>query len=283
MSSDKNIAILTNALAGTGRAIALAQQLSNHLLSKNISFTVFDQQWPDDLTAFTEIWIVGGDGTVNYFVNKYPDTSVPLVIFNGGTGNDVHWLLYGDLNTEHQLEKMETIAARPVDLGICNDRYFLNGVGIGFEGAVAKDLSGKKKRPGKTSFLIAILKRIFFYSSQEYRIKSKEISTSGKYLFIDVANGQRAGGGFHIAPLSAIDDGWLDLVMVKKLHPFLRLRYLPVIEKGKHLSLGFVKHRKIKKLLVESDTDMLAHLDGELYVARKMEIGVIPARLNIIC
>jgi diacylglycerol kinase (ATP) len=186
------------------------------------------------------------------------------------------------MSLEEQLIKIETAEATAVDLGICNDRYFLNGVGIGFEGAVAKDLAGKKKRPGKASFLIAILKRLFFYSSKDYRIHSEEIYERGKYLFIDIANGQRAGGGFHIAPLSAIDDGWLDLVMVNKLHPLLRLRYLPVIEKGKHLALDFVKHHKTKKVRIESDSDMLAHLDGELYIARQMEIGLLPAQLRII-
>lgn len=280
MSSAKNIAILTNALAGSGRALALTQKLSDHLRKKNISFTVFDKDWPP-LDEYSEAWIVGGDGTVNFFVNRFPNASIPLVIFNGGTGNDVHWLLYGDMSLEEQFIKIETAEATPVDLGSCNDRYFLNGVGIGFEGAVAKDLAGKKKRPGKASFLIAILKRLFFYSSKDYTIRSAEINAKGNYLFIDVANGQRAGGGFHIAPLSAIDDGWLDLVMVNKLHPLWRLRYLPVIEKGKHLALDFVQHHKTTKLLIESDTDMLAHLDGELYIAKSMEIGILKGRLRI--
>ena len=281
MTTGKYIAILSNPLAGAGKASLMAGELADHLSKMGIRFTSFNEHWPADLDLFSEAWIVGGDGTVNHFVNQYPATRVPLVIFNGGTGNDVHWLLYGNISLEQQLERIENAPARPVDLATCNERYFLNGIGIGFEGAVAKDLAGKKKRPGKTSFLIAILKRIFFYSSRRYRTFSEDMNTDNEYLIIDVANGQRAGGGFHIAPESAIDDGLLDVVLVNKLHPFLRLRYLPVIEKGKHLGFDFIKHYKTKQILIESEQEMLAHLDGEVYTGKKFTIGILPGQLSI--
>ena len=259
----------------------MAEKLAGELVMREIPFVLFNEKWPSSLEIYSEAWIVGGDGTVNHFVNQYPDTQVPLVIFNGGTGNDVHWLLYGNISLEQQLQKIEIAPARPVDLATCNERFFINGIGIGFEGAVAKDLAGKKKRPGKTSFLIAILKRIFFYSSRKYHTFSEELATNNQYLIIDVANGQRAGGGFHIAPESAIDDGLLDVVLVNKLHPFLRLRYLPVIEKGKHLGFNFIRHYKTRHIVIESDHEMLAHLDGEVYTGKKFSIGILPGQLRI--
>ncbi|MBL0234255.1 MAG: hypothetical protein IPQ08_11385 [Chitinophagaceae bacterium] len=281
MHAHTHIALLCNPLAGTGRASLMASKLTDHLQQKQISFQLFIEEWPADLHSFSEAWIIGGDGTVNYFVNKYPNIPVPLVIFNGGTGNDVHWLLYGNVSLEQQLLLIENAVPRPVDLATCNDRYFLNGIGIGFEGAVAKDLAGKRKRPGKASFLIAILKRIFFYTSRQYHTVSEELTTDSTYMIIDVANGQRAGGGFHIAPLSAIDDGWLDVVLVNKLHPLLRLRYLPVIEKGKHLGFNFIKHYKTRSILITSEEVMLAHLDGEVYSGKRFEIGILPGQLLV--
>lgn len=277
----RNIAILCNPLAGAGRAISLTEKIVAHLTGKQQPFLLFNDNWPNDLKSYTEAWVIGGDGTINYFVNQYPDVSIPLVFFNGGTGNDLHWLLYGDIDPEQQLLKLAQFKPRRIDLATCNDKYFLNGIGIGFEGVVAKDLAGKIKRPGKTSFLIAILKRIFFYSSRRYQTSSEELKTNNQYLIIDVANGQRAGGGFHMAPASAVDDGLLDVVLVNKLHPLLRLRYLPVIEKGKHLGLPFIRHYKTHKIVIESDHEMLAHLDGEFYSAKKMEIGILPGRLSI--
>ena len=274
----KNIAIVCNPLAGNGRAVALAEKILRELSARNIANKLYKESWPPEFSTFTDIFIVGGDGTLNYFINHYPGIKTPLVIFNGGTGNDVHWLLYGEKNFEEQLEIALTSPPRPIDAGTCNERFFINGVGIGFDGAVAKALTGKKKLPGKTSFLITILKKIFFYRSGLYHISSNEINEPGRKLMIGIANGRRAGGGFHIAPTAVADDGWLDAVLIGTISPLKRLRYLPVIEKGKHLDLSFINYFKTKKILVESDELMEAHLDGEYYSGKKMEIEILPAK-----
>ena len=95
---------------------------------------------------------------------------------------------------------------------------------------------------------------------------------------IGVANGKRAGGGFYIAPVAAANDGLLDAIIIEALTPLMRLRYLPVIEKGKHLSLPFIKSFKTKKITVESNHSMDVHLDGEYYSNQKLEIEILPAQ-----
>ena len=145
-TTDKNIAIVCNPIAGAGRALVLVEKIANELSQKQVSYKLFKENWPEYFNGFTDIWIVGGDGTLNYFINHYPDIKLPLVIFNGGTGNDFHFLLYGDRSYEEQLEIALTGTSKPIDIGKCNERYFINDVGIGFEAAVAKALKGKKKR-----------------------------------------------------------------------------------------------------------------------------------------
>jgi YegS/Rv2252/BmrU family lipid kinase len=279
MAEEKNISIVCNGLAGGGRAIAMSKRISTELQSRNIRNTLYSEDWPIDLNQFTDVWIVGGDGTINYFINKYPGITIPLALFNGGTGNDVHAVLYKNKNFEEQLETVLSADPKPVDAGKCNERYFINGVGIGFEGAVAKALTGKRKtKPGKAAFMGTILRKVFFYTSKKYKVASNELSVEGQKLLISVMNGHRAGGGFHIAPTSAIDDGLFDVVLVDKLHPFQRLRWLPVIEKGKHLHLPFIKHFRTKKLIVTSEEPMDTHLDGEYYSAKRVEIEMLAGK-----
>jgi diacylglycerol kinase (ATP) len=278
----KNIAILCNPFAGAGEASRLVARLSNELQNKNIGHAIFDKEWPRDFTGFTEAWIVGGDGTVNYFVNHYPWIPIPFAVFKGGTGNDFHWLLYGEISFEDQLKLVLNTAAKPIDVGKCNEKYFLNVAGIGFEGAVAKSLSGKKKLPGKTSFYITILKKIFFYRSQYYNINDGNETYSGNKLMVSVTNGCRAGGGFHISPEAAPDDGLLDVILIDQLHPFMRLRYLPVIEKGKHLKLPFVTHFTVTHLKITSDKLMHYHLDGEYCTANEIVIEILKHQLSVL-
>ena len=278
MIIERNIAIVCNPLAGVGRAIDFADRIAAELSRREIVYLGFKKNWPTNFDGYTDVFIVGGDGTLNYFVNQYPNEKLPLVIFNGGTGNDVHWLLYGNKGFEEQLAIALFGNAKPVDAGRCNDKFFMNGVGMGFEGAVAKSLTGKKKKAGKASFMTAVLKNIFSYTSKEYTISSEECNQESRNLLISIMNGQRAGGGFHIAPVSLINDGILDVVLVDKLHPLQRLFWLPVIEKGKHLHLSFIKHFGTKKIIISSDNSIQAHLDGEYYESKRLEIEILPQK-----
>jgi len=279
MPVEKNISIVCNRLAGGGRAVILGKRIAEELQSRNIKHSLHPGDWPENFDSSTDVWIIGGDGTLNYFLNKYPGIGLPLVIFNGGTGNDVHSLLYKNKSFEGQLEIALTATPKLIDAGRCNEKYFMNGVGIGFEGAVAKSLTGKKRtKTGKAAFMSTIMRKVFFYSSKKYRTVSEEYKVDSQNLLISVMNGHRAGGGFHIAPSSAIDDGLLDVVMVEKLHPFRRLRWLPVIEKGKHLELPFIKYFRTKKIIITSEHPMDTHLDGEYYSAKRLEIEVVPAK-----
>jgi len=271
---------MCNSLAGAGRADLFTEKITAELSGNHIAYSVFKNNWPASLDGYTDVFIVGGDGTLNYFINHYPGIKLPLVIFNAGTGNDFHWLLYGNKNFEEQFLIALHNDPKPIDIGKCNEYLFINGVGVGFEGEVAKALTGKKKRPGKTSFLITILKRIFTYRSKKYFIRSAEKELSGKKLLIDVSNGKRAGGGFNIAPESKADDGLFDIIIADALNSLQRLRYLPVIEKGKHLKLSFIDYYCSRKMLIESDQLIQFHLDGEYFEAPALKIEIIPAALN---
>ncbi len=277
------IAIATNTLAGSGKAVKLAQKIHRILNEKNIKSAIFtEKEWDERMYHFDQVWIAGGDGTVNYFVNRYNDIKKPLCIFNGGTGNDFHALLYGKTTVKEQVALVLLSIPKPIDAGKCNDRYFLNGVGIGFEGAVAKSLQGVNKWFGKTSFLISILKHIFFYKERRYIITSAEKTIEGKFLMISIANGTRYGGGFYVAPLAKPDDGLFDANLVKPLSPFKRLKYLPVIEKGKHLELAFIDYYNTRQINIQSDKPIQAHLDGEYLESNELIIEILPAHFNFI-
>lgn len=284
MTSLIQIAIVTNSLAGNGKAIKLSYKIQGLLNRKQIHSQVFvESDWNSNIYKFDQVWIVGGDGTVNYFVNQFNDIKKPLCIFNGGTGNDFYALLYGNPSIENQINLALKSKSKPIDAGKCNDRYFLNGVGLGFEGAVAKSLTGNKKFSGKTSFLIHIIKHIFLYTEKMYTIISNDNSVEQTCLMISIANGKRYAGGFYVAPLADPSDGLLETIVVKQLSVFQRLRYLPVIEKGKHLSLPFIKYFQTKEITISSSDGLIqAHLDGEYLESKELIIEILPGHFNFL-
>jgi diacylglycerol kinase (ATP) len=278
--SEKRIAIVCNPLAGIGKAVILADKLAQALAKRAVDHRLFKKDWPIAWDGFTDIFIVGGDGTLNYFINQYPDVELPLAVFNGGTGNDFHWMLYGNTTMEKQLDRVLEADAKPVDCGRCNDRLFLNGLGIGFEGEVAASLMGKKKRFGKKSFMLAVLKKIILYRSKFYKISCAEKTIEGRHMMMSIMNGKRAGGDFHISPESSPVDGLFNVVLVDSLNVFKRFRYLPVIEKGKHLKLSFIDHFNTAQLTIECEEPIIAHLDGEFYSADRMEVSLLAGKFR---
>ncbi|RYZ47324.1 MAG: YegS/Rv2252/BmrU family lipid kinase [Chitinophagaceae bacterium] len=274
--TDKNIALVVNPIQP--KAIAVARDLAALLTQRRIEHTVFTETWPSTWVDITEAWIVGGDGTLNYFINRYPQFNLPLAIFRGGTGNDFHWLLYGDLSLEEQFQKVAAASPQPVDAGLCNRKLFINGVGIGFDGKVAQDLAGKAKREGKVSYLLTILKNIFRYKSFLCTVNTTDFHWGKKCFMISVANGKRYGGGFRVSPQSLVNDGLLDTNIVGRIHPLWRLRYLPLIQKGTHQNLPFITYVKSSMVVIKALQEIPAHADGEAFSATEFNIECLPGR-----
>lgn len=275
-SRNLNIAIVYNSFAGNGKAERLALDLSIKLKARMTSHQLFDVPWSLDFETFTDVWIIGGDGTLNCFINKFPSICLPMTIFSGGTGNDFQSMLYPGKTLMELFEIGLGEHTVWVDAAYCNDKNFINGLGIGFEGSVTLDLSGKTKKFGKTSYWISIFRRLFLYREQSYEVIIGGEYIADRYLILDVMNGFRAGGGFNIAPGASPFDGELLVVMISHLPWYKRLIYLPIIEKGKHLGYSFVKTRNVTNLIITSNKVMNAHIDGELIQGLRFNIQIKP-------
>lgn len=276
----KNIALLCNPTIEKG--IRIADEIATTLRTKEIAFSIFTAYWPTVWNAFTEAWIVGGDGTMNFFINQYPDFKLPLALFAGGSGNDLHWMLYGQTSVAAQIEIILKAHAQVIDAGLCNGNYFINGVGIGFDGEVVKDLQGKAKRAGKASYLFSILKHIIMYKEKNCIIYCNGATATQDCFMISIANGKRYGGGFQVAPNASVTDTLLDVMIVGKIAAAKRLRYLPVIERGEHLGLPFVKYAQTKAVVIKSNVALAAHMDGEYFSAGSFEIKCLEGRFSFL-
>lgn len=283
MSSVPNIAIVCNPQAGNGKALLIADEIIIYLKRKGISYSIFTAQWPQLWNEVTQIWIVGGDGTLNYFINHYPEIKLPLSIFRGGTGNDFQKMLYGKISIEQQIEKLLEGNVSVVDAGLCNERLFLNGVGIGFDGAIVKSLIDKQKNPGKASYISSVFKRILFYKAMEHSIKiDDENIINEKVLMVNIANGKTEGGGFRVAPKADLQDGVLDVNIVKELNSIKRFIYLQAVEKGKHLHLALIDYRQAKRIEITLPAVLPAHADGEYFEADRFVIECLSGRFSFL-
>jgi diacylglycerol kinase (ATP) len=284
MNSISRFLLIINPNSGGGKSLDLAEICIDFLHLHAFGYSSYSTVKPNDLDGIQKsiieyqpdaIIIVGGDGTIKEVINVPEARALPLLLVPGGTGNDYSQVLFADKTLWDILKSLQSPNIREVDVGICNDSYFLNGVGIGFDGSIAAQTN-----QGKTTFLynawkywIAIFRNILFYKSSQLRVEFGAQVIENKIFMISVANGKAYGGGFKVSPESIIDDGKYNLLIINALHPIIRLFEIPILQNGKHLKKSYVQHFCLDNdITVSGSKPIFAHLDGEVMIAEKFNI-----------
>src|SRR4051812_13325226 len=106
MALFNSILVLSNPFAGKGRAKKLTVLIVQKLEAMKLKYDQHFLDWPSDVNNHSAVFLIGGDGTLNYFINKYKKLSIPIAIFKGGSGNDFAWKLYGNLSVTDYLNRV---------------------------------------------------------------------------------------------------------------------------------------------------------------------------------
>lgn len=276
-----HIGILYNSFSGNGRGRHVYTLIEKYLTLHSITYTSFENEWPESIEDFKEVWLIGGDGTLNYFINKYKELNRPIALFPGGTGNDFHWKFYGKISFKDQIEKVLKGKVRKVDLGICNGERFINTIGLGFDGEVLKEVKTARYIGGHLGYLLIVIKKIFSYNEKTYTVKLNGSQFETKSLLFLVSNSSRTGGGFLVSPSAEIDDGLLNVVYSKSLSLLQRLLLLPKVEKGKHLVDKNISHVLCKEINIKCEEEIYYQLDGELRKGKEFEVFVVKEALEV--
>jgi YegS/Rv2252/BmrU family lipid kinase len=274
----RHFALFVNVQAGKGKPLKVLPSVKQSLVQAGYTFEVITSNFPGILQSFTDIIIIGGDGTVNYIINRYPDISVPIGIVPAGSGNDLAFTLFPKSNLSEQVDNAIHGEARLIDAGLCNGRIFLNCLGIGFDGEVAREINSVKWLSGRLKYYWVVIKKILSYQSRDLEINWPGGIKEGRRFMVTAANGYRSGGGFKVAPEADWQDGFLELVIIDPLPVWKRFLFLPSIEKGTHLDLPFVESSKVTELIINSKQSVAGHLDGELIEGNSFKISVMYRR-----
>jgi diacylglycerol kinase (ATP) len=296
MNKSKKWVFIINPVAGNGFALSLVDKIKEmilvHKLDAELVFTEkkgHATEMSDQYArkGFTYIIGVGGDGTFN-------EIAAPLVnrkeiitgLIPGGTGNDFIQITGFPGRFE---EKDWDIFFRQniikMDVGHCNEKIFLNGMGLGFDAQVAAENytePGEVKRGGKNKYIWHILKTLLFFKEKKMSVLSDGKSSETDCFINTVANGRRFAGSFYLTPKAISNDGLLDVCSIKRLSLPQRLKILLMVPKGTHINDKKVNYYQTRKLSLEFPVKVPYHVDGELYFSQHFEIGVFPGALNII-
>ena len=233
--------------------------------------------------AIPYIVAVGGDGTVNEVASALVNTESVLGIVPSGSGNGLSNYLHIPSVIKQALEIIQYNFIRTIDAGKLNDQYFFCTCGIGFDALVGHDFARGNKR-GLPGYVRSALKQFIHYRPKKYRLKIDGQKQKVRAFLITVANAGQYGSNFYISPGAKIDDGLLDICIVK---PFPKAAVLPLglqfigkrIDRSHYLDVirgEKVTFRGRKK-------EQYIHYDGEpMVVTGKIKIRIIPGALKVL-
>lgn len=228
----------------------------------------------------TTIIAVGGDGTANEAVNGFFSGETPinpdarLGIISRGTGCDLIKSLGIPKDYPGALDVIAANRERAIDLALVEytqddgspgQRWFANIADVGLGAAVCKRVNRvSKSAGGMLSFLTGTLWTALSYKNPHARvIADGKTVYDGPMILAAAANGNFFGGGMLLAPTASINDGKLELLVVRAMSKLRLFINLPKIYKGKHLSHPKIDLYQVEEIEVIGEKPIAIELDGE--------------------
>ena len=227
---------------------------------------------------------LGGDGTWSKTAAAIVDMGgdCALALLAAGTGNDLAKNL--DVPARDPVATARLVAQgaeRRIDIGVIDDRVFVNCAGFGFDAAVLRATEGRTWPRGDALYLSCAVEQILGYRGVEIASGAEAFLT---YLLLVIANGARFGGSFRIAPAADVSDGALDIIGILDAAPMRRVRLFAAAVRGTHVGLPEVRSRRASEVHLRFREAPLFQVDGDLYRASGPEVAVrcVPGALRIV-
>jgi diacylglycerol kinase (ATP) len=295
------VCVIYNPAAGKGRGAQRLNKLRRVLGARAAFWPTEQAGHAEDLArraaleGFSIVAAAGGDGTAHEVANGLVRSERPDVTFAvvpAGSANDYAYSL--GLDGEWWLRPDERIAARPVDVGRVRSgqrsRYFINGLGLGFSGAVTLEAHRLKHLQGLMLYGLALLRALCFdFNHPQMTVRlDGGAARRGPTLALSLAIGKREGN-FVVAPDAVLDDGLFDYVHAGPLTRLDLLKLVPGLVFGRlpksHPKVGLGRCRGAE---VACESPLTVHTDGEFFClpqdgCRELTVELLPRRLRVFC
>jgi YegS/Rv2252/BmrU family lipid kinase len=291
MLKKKKILFIVNPISGAHNKIAIIKAIPKLLDTDKFDISITHSKKEGDAAQLAKkavenkmniVVAVGGDGTINEIASQLVRTKTALAIVPCGSGNGLARELKIPLHYKNAIKLINQLKIKKIDVGVCNNQYFFNLAGAGFDAKVAYDFNrGKKRR--FIGYVKALLKEYFTLTNHFFVIKLDHETILDTYFFVTVANGSQWGYNVKAAPNAVLNDKMFSVNLCKKpslfdIIPFGIKMLLGRINRSKYVTL-----KNSKKILLNSGIDFFYHIDGDAKgTTQDLEISILHEALKII-
>lgn len=301
--------LLVNPVAGGGEALLNYPSISKLLHDEQI---ICDPHFTDhkfhavELTVkaisdgYRKIIVLGGDGTLHEVVNGLfiQECVAPSEVLIGviGVGSGNGWLRNFGFEEGRYTPMIKAIKAEESilqDVGAVSyeeahyrqTRYMIGASSTGFGAYVTKKFNHRnmKRRQHRWSYLMCVIRSFF-----QYRNKGAKVFVDGKRVYNDMLFGAAIGvvryngDGLQHLPNAIVDDGFLDMTLIRPLHFWHLLFRIHYLFNGDIYRIGHVLKFRGESIRIESIPEMMVEVDGELLGGTPLEFTVHHRAIRVV-
>lgn len=295
----RKILFFINPVSGGGNKLRLEKKIIKRCTEKKIDFEILPTDKNGNYSfleekiykgALTDVVICGGDGTLGPIISSIQNSNVNIGIIPTGSGNGLAFTAKIPRAANKALDIIFKGKTKMTDAFYVNGQFSCMLCGIGLDAQVALDFSLQKKR-GLTTYIRQTFKNFLSAKTYLFEIKNRQLSFTFDAFFLCIANSNQFGNHFTIAPKAKLNDGLLDIIIVKKMSkPSVIWSVLKQIKTGK--VRGYEEENFQNKSVVYFQTDKLqiinhhlapVHIDGDVAETKKIfDIEILPSAFRLI-
>lgn len=293
MTGSGSIRFLVNPAAGrgTGRAhldrirVLASRRGAGLVVSRKVE-DLAEQARRATEDGIERLLVCGGDGTVHHAAQGLAGTSCALGVIPLGSGNDLAGTLGIPPDLEVAVERAIQGEIRSIDLARVGETYCVGYAGVGFDSEVTRFANEVKVLRGPLIYFYSVIHTLITFVSPAMKIVHDSGTFEGKVMCVDVNNLPRFGGGMRIAPQARIDDGLLDLVIVREIPKPLLLSLFPKVYGGGHVGHPAVTIVRTRRAEITIDRPMTMFGGGEpvrpMAAEETVVVEVAPGCLRVV-
>ncbi|MBR1842300.1 MAG: YegS/Rv2252/BmrU family lipid kinase [Oscillospiraceae bacterium] len=234
------------------------------------------------------VYACGGDGTISECAHGAAGFSNCAVThFPCGTGNDFIKSFDGDTELFRSLDELIDGAVFPIDLIDVNGRKCLDIASVGLDARIGTDVHKYSGHPvwGKIQggYIPSLVMNILKGINSEFTFETEEGEMSGKFALACCCNGKYYGGGFNPTRTAVVDDGVLEILIIKKVNLIQLAALLGDYSAGLYYKHpDFIKHIGGTRLKVTAPQKFVVNIDGEAMYTKEVTMKLIPKGVNFI-
>ena len=297
MKSMNKIYLIVNPHSGTKKYEAILSKVIPIYNDYNIESTLIKTEYPGhakdllrscDYGDHDAVCAIGGDGTLNEIVNgmlaREDNQKLPIGLIPGGTGNSFMKTIdcLDPVDAVHRIARNRSRSIDVMRVKASDALYYsLNLVGWGMATDISifaeklRILGGQRYNISSIIEIIKNKKRI-----AKLIVDGKEIDDD--FCFIIACNTKYVGKGMKMAPDASIDDGLMDIIIVKKSSRLTLLSLFPKLFNGNHIYHPACEYVQSKSFSIIPTNNDLLNIDGEIIGQTPVDVTIIKNGIDIL-